>query len=93
MIWRRRCPYFFVGWFWYLGMLSPVLGLVQVAEHAMADRYMYLPGIGLYIALAWGAWRLAAGFARPTADDWPLAPRLVIAVLVVCASSAGIVLA
>ena len=64
VIWRRRFPYFFVGWFWYLGMLSPVLGLVKVSDHAMADRYMYLPGIGLYIALAWGAARLAAGSAR-----------------------------
>ena len=61
VIWRRRCPYCFVGWFWYLGMLSPVLGLVTVSSHAMADRYMYLPGIGLYIALAWGGARLAAG--------------------------------
>ena len=55
---RRGYPYFFVGWFWYLGMLAPVLGLVQVADHAMADRYMYLPGIGLYLAVAWGASRL-----------------------------------
>ena len=55
VVWRRKYPYLFVGWFWYLGMLTPVLGLVQVAEHAMADRYMYLPGIGLYISLAWGA--------------------------------------
>ena len=47
VIWRRRCPYGFVGWFWYLGMLSPVLGLVKIAGIAMADRYMYLPGIGL----------------------------------------------
>ena len=61
MIWRRRCPYAFVGWFWYLGMLIPVLGLVKIADHALADRYMYLPGIGLYIALAWGPARLAAG--------------------------------
>jgi tetratricopeptide (TPR) repeat protein len=59
--WRRKCPYCFVGWFWYLGMLSPVLGLIRIGELAMADRYMYLPGIGLSIALAWGAARLGAG--------------------------------
>jgi Flp pilus assembly protein TadD len=64
VIWRRRCPYFFVGWFWYLGMLAPVAGLVQVADHAMADRYMYLPGIGLSIALAWGGARLAERLPR-----------------------------
>ena len=59
-------PYCFVGWFWYLGMLLPVLGLVRVADHAMADRYMYLPGIGLSIALAWGAAQAGRPFpARP----------------------------
>jgi tetratricopeptide (TPR) repeat protein len=85
VIWRRRCPYFFVGWFWYLGMLSPVLGLVTVSNHAMADRYMYLPGIGLYIALAWGAVRLAAGSSE---GRWVLGTcaGLVIAVLVACAA-------
>ncbi|HEX4145236.1 MAG TPA: tetratricopeptide repeat protein [Pirellulales bacterium] len=60
VIWRRGCPYLFVGWFWFLGMLCPVLELVRVADHARADRYMYLPGIGLCIAVAWGASRLVA---------------------------------
>ena len=55
-----RCPYLLVGWLWYLGMLVPVIGLVQVASQAMADRYTYLPQIGLCIALAWGAARVAA---------------------------------
>ena len=45
--------------FWYVGMLSPVLGLIPVSQHALADRYMYLPGIGLYVALAWTLARLA----------------------------------
>ncbi len=54
VIWRRQCPYVFVGWFWLLGMLSPVLGFVQVSDHSMADRYMYLPSIGLLIIAAWG---------------------------------------
>ncbi len=85
MLWRRRCPYIFVGWFWYLGMLTPVLGIVQIAAHAMADRYMYLPGIGLYIALAWGAARLAAGSAE---GRWTVGTCavLAIAVLVACAT-------
>ena len=51
---RRRAPAVFVGWLWYLGMLVPVIGLVQVGSHAMADRYSYLPQIGLCIAVAWG---------------------------------------
>jgi protein O-mannosyl-transferase len=50
---RRTKPYLVTGWFWYLGMLVPVIGLVQVGEQAHADRYTYLPGIGLYIMIAW----------------------------------------
>lgn len=50
---RRRKPYLVTGWFWYLGMLVPVIGLVQVGEQAHADRYTYLPQIGLYIMIAW----------------------------------------
>jgi tetratricopeptide (TPR) repeat protein len=46
-------PWFFVGWFWYLGTLIPVIGLVQVGGQAMADRYAYIPFIGLYIIVAW----------------------------------------
>ena len=56
---RRKCPYLLVGWLWYLGMLVPVIGLVQVGSQAMADRYTYLTQIGLYIALAWGAERVS----------------------------------
>ncbi len=58
VFWRRRCPYLPVGWFWYLGMLVPVIGLVQVGEQAMADRYTYLPQIGLSVATVWGAAQL-----------------------------------
>ncbi len=62
VIGRRAYPYFFVGWFWYVGMLVPVLGLAHVGMHARADRYTYLSQIGLYIALVWGAKRLAASW-------------------------------
>lgn len=51
---RAREPALRVGWFWYLGMLVPVIGLVQVGSQAHADRYVYLPQIGLSIAFAWG---------------------------------------
>ena len=51
----RTRPYLVVGWLWYLGMLVPVIGLVQVGMQAMADRYTYLPLIGLWILLIWGA--------------------------------------
>ena len=49
----RRRPYLLVGWFWYLVMLAPVLGIVQNAWHGHADRYTYLTQIGLYLAIAW----------------------------------------
>jgi tetratricopeptide (TPR) repeat protein len=51
----RSRPYVPVGWFWYLGTLVPVIGIVQVGIHARADRYMYLPLIGLTLLVAWGA--------------------------------------
>ncbi len=47
-------PYLLVGWLWYLGTLLPVSGLIQVGRHSMADRYMYVPLIGLFILLVWG---------------------------------------
>jgi protein O-mannosyl-transferase len=53
VILRRDKPYFFIGWFWFIGTLIPVIGLIQVGSQAFADRYMYLPAIGLYIALSW----------------------------------------
>lgn len=51
----RRRPWWTVGWLWYLGALVPMIGLVQVGGQAWADRYSYLPHIGLLVALAWGA--------------------------------------
>ena len=51
--WFRRRPYLAVGWFWYLVTLLPVIGLVQVGEQAYADRFLYLPMVGLLIVLAW----------------------------------------
>jgi tetratricopeptide (TPR) repeat protein len=69
-VWQfRKRPWVAIGWCWYLGMLVPVLGIVQVGGQAMADRYTYLPLIGVAIAVAWGIgeaveaagrWRIAA---------------------------------
>lgn len=53
---RGRRPYLLVGWFWYLGTLVPVIGLIQVGTQRMADRYTYVPLIGIFLLLAWG-WR------------------------------------
>ena len=53
--WQARSrPYLPVGWFWYLGTLVPVIGIVQVGFHARADRYTYVPLIGVFVMLAWG---------------------------------------
>jgi protein O-mannosyl-transferase len=52
-VFRKRAPYFVTGWLWYLGMLVPVIGLLQVGWQGHADRYTYLPQIGLYIAVTW----------------------------------------
>ncbi len=51
---RRKQPHLTVGWFWYLGMLVPVIGLVQTGLQAHADRYTYLPSIGILLAVVWG---------------------------------------
>ena len=52
---RRRAPWVTVGWFWYLGTLVPVIGLVQVGEQSIADRYTYIPMIGIAVALVLGS--------------------------------------
>ena len=58
--WRKR-PWLCVGWLWYLGMLVPVIGILQVGSQARADRYTYLPQIGLYVLLTWAVADLCAG--------------------------------
>jgi tetratricopeptide (TPR) repeat protein len=70
IVFRNKCPYLITGWLWYLLMLVPVIGLVQVGEQGHADRYTYLPHIGLFLLLVWGVadviqayrfmWRVAA---------------------------------
>jgi tetratricopeptide (TPR) repeat protein len=76
----RRYPYLFVGWFWYLGTLVPVIGLVQVGVQSMADRYLYIPGIGLFIAMVWGFNALVGAWPQ---KNW-IAAGMGIAVLVGC---------
>jgi protein O-mannosyl-transferase len=82
---RRRRPYFPIGWLWYLGMLVPVIGLLQVGTVSEADRFMYLPQIGLGIALAWGAADLCG--TSPT-RRWALSGAAVLSLLCLarCAS-------
>jgi protein O-mannosyl-transferase len=76
----RRAPYLPVGWAWFLGTLVPVIGLVQVGVQSMADRYSYIPLIGIFIAIVWGANDLAA--------RWPqwrkVMPSLAVAAVLLC---------
>jgi protein O-mannosyl-transferase len=78
---RRQRPYLAVGWFWYVVTLAPVIGLLQVGSQARADRYLYVPMVGMGILLSWGAAELAAA--------WPQARTGVVAVAVaICAGAA-----
>ena len=63
----RRYPYLPVGWLWYVGTLVPVIGLVQVGAQAMADRYTYVPLIGLFVMISWGVvdWMGSWRYAKP----------------------------
>jgi len=73
-----RSPWLFVGWSWFLGTLLPVSGLVQVGLHSMADRYTYVPHVGLFILLVWGAAELVR---RGPASRWaaPAAAAMLVA--------------
>jgi len=79
---RRTQPWMLTGWLWYLIMLLPVVGIVQVGAQAHADRYTYLPQIGIYVAVAW----LVAGWLHHRQFRWAIAGLMagVLAVLMVC---------
>jgi tetratricopeptide (TPR) repeat protein len=64
--WRKASPYFIMGWLWFLGTLVPVIGLVEVGGQSMADRYSYLPSVGLLVALVFGGERLLERVAAGT---------------------------
>jgi tetratricopeptide (TPR) repeat protein len=78
-IWMgRKHPYVFTGWFWFAGTLVPVIGLVQSGRHVMADHYVYLPMMGIFLIVSWGS---AEVFER-----WKL-PKMILAIM------AGLILA
>jgi len=86
---RRRRPYLLVGWAWYLGTLVPVIGIVKIGYHAMADRYTYVPLVGLFVMLAWGipdmleTW-LSAKRRRLRAAGLAVASTLLLITLMIC---------
>jgi protein O-mannosyl-transferase len=73
--WRKR-RYLAVGWFWFLGTLVPVIGVVQVGVQAMADRYAYLPYIGLFVCVVWGV--AEAARERKVNPVWLAVPAVLI---------------
>lgn len=75
----KKFPFLFVGWFWYLGTLLPVIGIVQVGTQAMADRYTYLPSIGIAFMISWG---VPLFFSRGK-NRTPILLPLAIAVLII----------
>ncbi len=77
---RKKRPYVLTGWFWYVGMLVPVIGIVQIGEQGHADRYTYLPHIGLFLLIVWGAADLANTWHLRREYLW-LAATITIAVL------------
>src|SRR5208337_4044470 len=76
VITERRRRYLFVGWFWFLGTLVPMIGLVQVGGQAMADRYAYLPFVGLFIMLCWCVAEWAG--QRRLSTQWLVGPAVVV---------------
>ncbi len=81
---RKRRPYLLVGWLWYLGMLVPAIGIIQISYYAHADRYTYLPGIGLVLAGTWAVGDWSAGWKHRRAALGGLMAA-VIGALMVCA--------
>jgi tetratricopeptide (TPR) repeat protein len=73
---RRDRPYLTVGWFWFLGTLVPMIGIITVGEQAMADRYAYIPFIGLFIAVVWELGAVVSKLRIPTV--WPATAAVVV---------------
>ncbi len=72
----KQHRYLVVGWLWFLGTLAPVIGILAFGEQAMADRYAYLPYIGLFVAVVWSVAEIAQ--ARKTSAVWLAAPAIVL---------------
>ncbi|MGA2279236.1 MAG: tetratricopeptide repeat protein [Verrucomicrobiota bacterium] len=81
---RRNQPWFLFGWLWYLGMLVPAIGLIQSGLRAQANRYTYLPQIGLYVLLTWAVADLCAGWRH---RRWVLGgcATVILVALIFCA--------
>ena len=85
----RRRPWFLAGWLWFAGTLVPVAGFVQVGGQALADRYTYLPLIGIFMAVAWGLAELAQRGALPARSRLPLAVAVLLGLAALTWRQAG----
>jgi Flp pilus assembly protein TadD len=86
---RARRPWLLWGTLWFLGMLVPVIGLVQVGEQALADRYTYLPLVGVFVALVWGGAELLERARAPRAAAATAAGAIVVLVAIAAHRQAG----
>jgi protein O-mannosyl-transferase len=80
---RRPYPFLLVGWFWFLGMLVPVIGLVKVGDAARADRYMYIPSVGIFMAVAFAAQKLSKRLSLPKSISAATAIAILIGLTIV----------
>ena len=83
VVFIRRLPFLFVGWFWYLGTLVPMIGLVQIGSQQMGDRYTYFPLIGVFLAVTW----LVAEFVPAGALRTRVLPAAAVASLLLLAAT------
>jgi len=86
IFYRNKWPYLFTGWLWYVLMLVPVIGLVQVGEQGHADRYTYLPHVGLFLLIVWGV----ADVIQARRSTWQAAAVTTLAIILALAATAFI---
>jgi hypothetical protein len=90
IIWMaKRFPYLATGWLWYLGTLVPVIGIVQVATQAMADRFTYIPLIGLFIIAAWGVPDLLQKWKYRKKIIWTLSALIILCLSIITWTQVG----
>jgi tetratricopeptide (TPR) repeat protein len=88
VLFRRKSPYLIVGWLWYVVMLVPVIGLIQIGQQSIADRYMYIPLIGILIMIGWGVPELLHKFKSKYQK--PIFLRILAALAIVIVALSGI---
>ncbi len=88
LVFRRQRP-FFVGWFWFLGTLVPMIGLVQISIHSMADRYAYIPMIGIFVIIAWAIGDLVEKWHLPQSVPLAVSAAVLVALGVMLSLQVG----